>query len=50
MKIPSPNLSSPAGALVLLLGVAIASAVLNVTGVGQQLQNAVNGIAAKVPV
>ena len=49
MKVPNPSLSNWKGALVLILGVAIAIAVLSSTNVGQQLQASLNGVAAKIP-
>ncbi len=50
MRIPNPSLSSAAGFLALLVGVAVATAVLTATGVGRQLQSAISGVAARVPV
>jgi hypothetical protein len=49
MKIPAPGLTSVKGLLVMLIGVAIAVAILTQTRVGTQLQSAVNGVAARVP-
>ena len=49
-RIPDPSLRSATGFLALLLAVAIATAILTSTGIGRQLQSAISGVAARVPV
>jgi hypothetical protein len=43
-------MSSVKGFAALLVGVAVATAVLSSTNIGRSLQGAVNGVAAQVPV
>ena len=48
-RIPQPSLSSATGFLALLVSVAVASAVLTSTNIGRQVQGAISGVAARVP-
>jgi hypothetical protein len=50
MTLPAPSLSSAKGVVMLIVAVAVAGAVLSSTGIGRQLQSAVNSVAARVPV
>ena len=50
MGLPSPSLNSIKGVLALVFAVAIASAVLNGTNIGRQIQGGFNNLAGNLPV